>query len=167
MITGYYWQNTDIRKKILIITRQFVFFPPHPHQPWHPWTISIYSVFPQSHGFLDLWSFWLPSLRTNWSKCSLSTTCQMGQTIPAEEREAWGIYTPHLQGFRLGSSSGVCYFHNGTALLAEVQFRMCWGSLDSSCRTHSVLLLQPLFLPVLSLFLSRCLYIYPVHFSNL
>lgn len=134
MITEYYWQNTDIRKKILIITWQFVFFPPHPYQPWHPWTISIYSVFPQSHGVLDLWSFWLPSLRINWSKCSLSATCQMGQTIPAEEREAWGIYTPHLQGSHWTAQAVFviwCLLLNGTALLAEVQLRMCWSSLDS------------------------------------
>lgn len=124
MITEYYWQNTDIRKKIFIITWQFVFSPPHPHQPWHPWTTSVYTVFPQSHGFLDLWSFWIPSLRTNWSKCFLNATFQMGQSIPAEEREAWGIYTPHLQGSDW--TAGVVF-----VICTMVQH--CWLKCSSGC----------------------------------
>lgn len=143
MITEYYWQNTDIRKKILFTPWQFVFSPPHPHQPWHPWTISTYSVFPQSHDFLDLWSFWLPPLRTNWS---WSATCQVGQTIPAEQREAWGICTPPLQAAQLQG----CLFWLTAQLLPEEQLRMGSRSLHSCLQNPpSALLLQPWLLPVL------------------
>lgn len=114
---------------------------------------------------LHLWSLWLPSLRTNWSKCSLSATW----VIPFQQRGKPGAFID----LTCRALSGVSYLHNSPELVTEVQFRMCWSSLDTCLQelSHSVLLLQPLFLP---LFLSSAALVlitssskFFCHFSNL
>lgn len=103
---------------------------------------------------LDLWSFWLPSLRTIWSKCSLSATW----VRPFQQRRGKpGAFID----LTCRDLSGVSYLHNSPALVTEVQFRMCWSSLDSCMQelSHSVLLLQQSFLPVFVLIkCSPCSY---------
>lgn len=171
MITEHYWQNTDIRKKTVITTWQFVFSLPHPHQPWRPWTIPIFSVFPQSHGFLDLRSFWLPAFRTSWSKSFIKCNVPNSQIVPAEEREAWMKYLHTLSAVLQSAQLEWCL------LFAQEYNTVDWNliydprrlsRLCSAELSHPVfLILEQSFLPVLHLFLSSCLHIFSVHFSNL
>lgn len=112
MITERYWQNADIRKKILITTWQFVFSLPNTHQPQHPWTIQISSVFLQR--FLRPLILLASRRPLTGPNLSLSGICWMGQIVPVEVREAWNIYRPDLLFFSLDSSNGICCLHHST-----------------------------------------------------
>ena len=136
MITEHYWQNTDIRK-ILITTWQFVFSLPYPHQPWHPWTIPISSVFPQSHIFVDLWSFWLLLLRTSWSKSFLRWNVPNESNCSSRGEGSMEHF--YLLCFSLHSSNGVCYLHNSTMLLTEVWFMICWSRIYEPLKSSRLL----------------------------